>query len=199
MTTFLGSQSNEIYAISYNHTNGPLRRAIAQLQHRAFSILPPPSDVVTPEHDPMLNALSFYLIADGHVVSYAAVVYKAILYGDVEFEIAGLSCVATDPEYQGRGLGTRAVAAATRAIEHSAVDFGVFTCDPALVPFYIRAGAWQAAPDVELIGSQHAGALTSRGLQKDVLIRLFSEKAHDRAEQLFKATLNLDLPVGQFL
>jgi ribosomal protein S18 acetylase RimI-like enzyme len=199
MTAFVGSQPNEIHAISYNRASAALRRAIALLQHRAFSTPPPSSGLVTPEHDPVLDALSFYLIAVDRVASYAAVVHKTILYGGVAFEIAGLSCVATDPDYQGRGFGSRVVTAATRAIEHSTVDFGVFTCDAPLVPFYTRAGAWQAAPEVELIGSQHAGALTSRGLRKAVLIRLFSEKAHSRADQLLNTTIDLDLPVGQFL
>jgi predicted N-acetyltransferase YhbS len=147
----------------------------------------------------MLDALSFYLIADSRVVSYTAVVHKQITHGDETFWIAGLSCVATDPDYQGRGLGSRTVGAATRTIEHSTTDIGIFTCDPPLARFYARAGAWPVVPEVVLIGSRHDGALSSVFLQKVVLMRLFSAKAQAAAGRLCRTTINLDLPVGQFL
>jgi hypothetical protein len=103
MTTPVQSSPDEIHAIPYNRTCATLRRDIALLQHRVASTAePPPVDPISPEHDPLLDALSFYLIADSRVVSYAAVVYKPITHGDETFWIAGLSCVATDPEYQGR-------------------------------------------------------------------------------------------------
>jgi len=146
-----------------------------------------------------LDALSFYLVAHGRVVSYAAVVHKQIRHGDATFWIAGLSCVATDPDYQGRGLGSRIVGAATRCIEHSTTDIGIFTCDPPLAAFYARAGAWPVAPDVVLIGSRHDGALSSVSLRKVVLMRLFSAKAQAAVGQLRQTTIDLDLPLGQFL
>ena len=192
--------SDEIHAIPYNRAHEPLRRDIALLQYRAAPTAgPPPSDPIPPEHDPVLEALSFYLMAENRVVSYAAVVHKQIAHGDDTFWIAGLSCVATDPDYQGRGLGTRTVGAATRYIEHSTIDIGIFTCDPPLARFYARAGAWPVAPEVILIGSRHAEALNSVSLQKVVLMRLFSAKAQAAANQLRRTTINLDLPVGQFL
>lgn len=191
---------DEIHAIPYNRACDALRRDIALLQHRVAPIAgPPPADPIPPEHDPMLDALSFYLMADGRVVSYAAVVHKQIEHEDETFWIAGLSCVATDPDYQGRGLGSRAVGAATRYIEHSTIDIGIFTCDPPLAGFYARAGAWPVAPGVILIGSYHEGALSSISLRKVVLMRLFSAKAQGAAARLRQTTINLDLPLGQFL
>ena len=125
MTVPLLTQSDEIHTILYNRAGDTLRRAIALLQQRvAPTAGPPPGDPIPPEHDPMLDALSFYLIADSRVVSYAAVVHKQITHGDATFWIAGLSCVATDPDYQGRGFGSRTVGAATRSIEHSTTDIG---------------------------------------------------------------------------
>src|SRR5262245_25943816 len=192
--------SDELHVIPYNRAGDPLRRAIALLQHRvAPTTVPLPGDPLPPEHDLMLDALSFYLLAGSRVVSYAAVVHKQIEHGAETFWIAGLSCVATDPEYQGRGFGSRIVGAATRYIEQSTIDFGVFTCDPPLARFYARAGAWPVAVDVVLIGSHDDGALTSMALQKVVLMRLFSAKAQAAAAQLRQTVINLDLPVGQFL
>jgi GNAT superfamily N-acetyltransferase len=200
MTAPVHTSADEIHAIPYNRACATLRRDIARLQHRvAPTAGPPPGDPIPPEHDPMLEALSFYLMADSRVVSYAAVVHKQIKHGNETFWIAGLSCVATDPDYQGRGLGSRTVAAATRYIEHSTTDIGIFTCDPPLAGFYIRAGAWPVVPDVILLGSRHEGALSSVSLQKVVLMRLFSAKAHAASARLRQTTINLDLPVGQFL
>lgn len=192
--------SDEIHVIPYNCACDALRYEIALLQHRvAPTAVPPPGDSIPPEHDPSLDALSFYLVANNRVVSYAAVVHKQIQHGPETFWIAGLSCVATDPAYQGRGLGTRIVGAATRYIEQSTTDIGIFTCDPALAGFYARAGAWPVAPDVVVIGSRHEGALSSISLQKVVLMRLFSAKARAVTAQLRQTTINLDLPAGQFL
>lgn len=190
----------EILVIPYNRACDALRRDIALLQHRvAPTVVPPPGDSVPPEHDPALDALSFCLMIDNRVVSYAAVVHKQIQHGFETFWIAGLSCVATDPAYQRRGLGSRIVGVATRYIERSTTDIGIFTRDPALAGFYARAGAWPVAPDVIVIGSRHEGALSSISLQKVVLMRLFSAKARAAAAQLRQTTINLDLPVGQFL
>jgi GNAT superfamily N-acetyltransferase len=200
MIALMHTSPDEIHAIPYNRACDRLRRDIAFLQHRvAPTVVPPPGDPILPEHDPLLDALSFYLMADGRVVSYAAVAHKQIKHGDETFWIAGLSCVATDPDYQGRGLGSRTVAAATCYIEHSTTDIGIFTCDPPLIGFYARAGAWLVAPDVILIGSCHEGALSSTSLRKVVLMRLFSAKAQAAAAQLRQTTIDLDLPVGQFL
>ena len=199
MTSAVSAGPGEIHVIPYNRACDQLRREIAFLQHRvAPAVVPPPVDPIPPEHAPALDALSFYLMDDNRVVSYAAAVHKQIRRGDETFWIAGLSCVATDPDYQGRGLGSRVVAAATRYLEHSAIDIGVFTCDPPLAGFYARAGSWPAAPDVTLIGSHHDDALSSASLRKVVLMRLFSEKARAAAD-LRQTTINLDLPVGQFL
>jgi hypothetical protein len=115
------------------------------------------------------------------------------------FKIAGLSSVATDRDYQGRGFGLRTVAAATRWIEQSDTDFGIFTNDPPLADFYIRAGSWPVVPDVVLIGSRDEGALCSAALQKVVLMRLFSAEARAAASKLRCTTIDLDFPVGQFL
>jgi GNAT superfamily N-acetyltransferase len=200
MTAPVPTRPDEIHAIPYNRACDTLRRDIALLQHRvAPTAGPPPGDSSPPEHDPLLDALSFYLVADSRVVSYAAVVHKQIKHGHETFWIGGLSCVATDPDYQGRGLGSRTVGAATRYIEHSTIDIGIFTCDPPLAGFYARAGAWPVVPDVIVIGSRQEGALSSIALQKVVLMRLFSAKAQAAVAGLRQTTINLDLPVGQFL
>ena len=193
------AHADEIHVIPYNRACDVLRWDVAMLQHRAapgFSSRP--AKPVPPEHDPTLDPLAFYLLAESRVVSYAAVLHKQVACDGETLGIAGLSCVATDPVYQRHGLGSRVVASATRYLEHSTIDMGIFTCDPGLRPFYERAGGWLAMPGVVLVGGSDEGGPSSVTLQKVVLMRLFSAKARDAADRLSRATINLDLPPGQF-
>lgn len=190
-----------VQSIDYNQAPDTLQREIAVMLHRVWPDACPMPGVTIPEaHDKELNARSFYSYIDGKLVSYAGVVHKTIKHDGQTFNIAGLSCVATDPEYRGYGFGLRTVAAATQWIEKQRdIDFGIFTCKPSLASFYNRAGAWPVLPDVVLIGSQDEGALSSESLDVIVLMRLFSEKSRDYESILRHTTINLDFPEGQFL
>jgi GNAT superfamily N-acetyltransferase len=188
-----------VQSIRYDVAPASLRRAIADLQARAYGpVEPTPEERLQPLHDPSLNARSFFIVTGDRVISYAGVVTKPIRHGKMSLTIAGLACVATDPDYRRRGYGRRTVAAATRFIEGSGVDLGIFTCAPGLARFYAAAGAWPIAPDVVLIGSRDAGALTSTSLGVLVLMRLFSPRAV-AAATLRRGTIDLGLPVGRFL
>ncbi|MCA9985981.1 MAG: GNAT family N-acetyltransferase [Anaerolineales bacterium] len=185
-----------IRAIPYHEAGNSLRRAFGTLQER---VAPTGMEPDLELHDPALDARSFYVSAGEQVISYAAVVRKAISHGGQTFQLAGLSCVATDPAWQRQGLGSRVVSAATAYIETSGVDLGLFTCDPPLAAFYWQAGAWPVRADLVLVGSQHPAALSSRLLDKVVLLRLFSARAQAAAAAFSQTTINLDLPLGQFL
>lgn len=125
---------------------------------------------------------------------------KTIKHEGQTFNIAGLSCVATDPDYRYQGLGLRTVVAATQWIEkQSDIDFGIFTCSPSLANFYHNSGAWTVVEDMVLIGSRDEGALSSQSIDVVVLVRLFSEKAKAQDSLLRHSTISLDLPVGHFL
>ncbi|WP_090514317.1 GNAT family N-acetyltransferase [Paenibacillus sp. cl6col] len=189
-----------IQSVYYNQMPDTVRRKIAVLLHRVWPEEDGlPEDTIPTAHDEALNARSFYAYADGKLVSYTGVVSKAIEHEGERFRLSGLSCVATDPDYRGLGYGLKTVTAATRWMEQSGVDLGIFTCHPALADFYHRAGSWPAVPDVSLIGSRDEGALTSDSLQVAVLMRLFSAKAIAHKKVLRNTTIHLDLPVGQFL
>lgn len=193
-------ESYTVDAIAYNRASDALRREFASLQHRVYPEHESKPDAAdAPLHDPVFDCLSFYICAKGRVVSYAAVAMKTITHVGETFEIAGLSCVMTDPAHQGRGLGLRTVAAASRFMKRSNLDFGIFTCDPPLAGFYAQAGEWQIMPNVVLVGGHHEDALRSDSLKKVVLMRLFSDKAVAAAAALANTTINLDLPPGQFL
>lgn len=188
--------------IPYELAPEGLRRDIAILMHQVWpEVSALPDDAVIPNpHEEGWKVQSFYVYADGQLASYVGIVQKQVTHRGALFNIAGLSCVATDPAYRGRSLGHQTVAAATRWLERQPdVDFGIFTCHPSLAEFYDRAGGWRVVPDVLLIGSEQDGALTSDSLPVVVLQRLFSEKAKTLGSQLRHTTINLDVPVGQFL
>jgi GNAT superfamily N-acetyltransferase len=189
-----------IQTVDYHQASEALRRDIAVLLHRVWpEVSPFPDELIPDAHEPGWSAQSFYAYAEGHLVSYAGVVQKTIAHQGDTFHIAGLSCVATDPDYRGQGWGFRTVRAATAWMEtqHS-IDFGIFTCHPSLADFYVRAGAWAVVPDVTLIGSRDEGALSSQTLPVVVLMRLFSPKAQ-QCQSLRHTTIDLNVPVGQFL
>lgn len=191
-----------LQSIRYNDAPDALRRRFALLHQRVD-----PDDAFAPDgpppviHDPRLDAMSFYAStrSNGEVVSYAAVVRKTIAHAGKRFSIGGVSWGATDPAHPRAGLGARTVSAATQWMAASGLDIGVFTCDPPLARFYARAGDWPIAAHVTLIGSRAAGALRSDTLNKVVLMRLFTAKARAAEAELSRATIDLDLPPGQFL
>jgi GNAT superfamily N-acetyltransferase len=189
-----------IQSVPYNEAPELLRLQFALLSHRANPGTRSASTDAAPVlHDPALDTMSFYASLDGEIVSYAAVIRKTISHGGQTYTLGGLSWVATDPDYRRRGFGSLTVSTATRWMECSDLDIGLFSCDPPLASFYARAGAWPVVEGVVLIGSRHAGALRSDTLGKVVLMRLFSAKANVNASTLRHTTIDLDLPVGQFL
>ncbi|MES1053120.1 GNAT family N-acetyltransferase [Bacillus thuringiensis] len=190
-----------VKSMEYNQTPDDLKHKIAILLHRTWpNICPMPEELIPEAHEKELSVRSFYICIDEKMVSYTGVVRKTIIHNGQMFNIAGLSCVTTDPDYRGQGIGLQTVATATQWIrEQSDIDFGIFTCEPSLADFYKRAGAWSVVPDITLIGSKDEKALSSEHIRVVVLMRLFSEKSMENESVLRNTTINLDLPVGQFL
>lgn len=190
-----------IQSIHYNQASETLKRDIAGLLYQIWPESFPMLETTIPEaHDKELNAYSFYSYRDGKLVSYAGVVHKTIQHDGRIYNIAGLSCVSTDPKYREQGLGLRIVAAATKWIEKQRdIDLGIFTCKPSLASFYNQSGSWPVVPDVVLIGNKNEGALSSESLNLVVLMRLFSEKAKANEPILRHSTINLEFPDGEFL
>ncbi|MGH0676637.1 GNAT family N-acetyltransferase [Bacillus luti] len=190
-----------VQSTDYNQVSGVVRREIAVMLQRVWPDSDPlPEEKIPETHLKEFNVRSFYSYIDRKLVSYAGVVRKTINHNGQTFNLAGLSCVATNPDYHGEGLGLQTVAAATEWIEkQNDIDFGIFTCKPALAPFYNRAGSWSVIPDVVLIGREGENTLSSKSLEVAVLMRLFSKKAHSHKSILLHTTINLNFPVGQFL
>ena len=70
-----------------------------------------------------------------------------------KYQIGGLSCIATLPNYRRQGLSSKIVQTATKWIEDN-LDFGIFTCKRELEDFYACNGKWQVANNVVLIANR---------------------------------------------
>jgi len=89
------------------------------------------------------------------ILSYAAVVWRAIAHAGEVFKTYGLSSVYTFPHYRRAGLGGRVVRRATAEIEQAGDgDIALLFTYDALEPFYRRCG-WQVMPGMRcLIGER---------------------------------------------
>jgi hypothetical protein len=91
---------NFVQSISFRCAPDALRDEMTFPQHRAQPHITRSKEALSPVHDATFDVRSFYCYADGKMVSYAGVVCKTIQHDGQPFDIAGLSCVATDRNYQ---------------------------------------------------------------------------------------------------
>jgi len=131
-------------------------------------------------HDPALRPVTLVLLDGDVVVVTLDILSKQIEHGGEHWAASGLSAVVTDPAQRGKGHGTRLVVAARTAMRDAGADFGVFSCDPALVLFYEGAG-WRELPGAVLIGGTPEDPLPTDALGKVVLAGFFSGRARSRA------------------
>lgn len=186
-----------IYIQKYNDASETLRKEIAEMLQQ---IWPNAADDSELSHPLELTAHSFFCRVDGKLVAYTAVLQKDIVHAGVLFRLAGLSCVATLPEYRKLGFGSCLVRSATDWMaQKKQLDFGIFTCQPEFIHFYHRCGGWQVNPNVTLIGNAKPGALNSKTLSVAVLQRIFSRHAQKHKVLLTHGLINLDFPDGEFL
>ena len=158
-----------VYSLDYYQMSKEIKREIVHLLHVVW-----PSDDCNDAHNEELTVQSFYIMKDNQVVSYGAVLRMETTIDNEKYQIGGLSCIATLPNYRRQGLSSKIVQTATKWIEDN-LDFGIFTCKRELEDFYACNGKWQVANNVVLIANRDNNALSSNKLAVIVLIRLFSK------------------------
>lgn len=189
----------EIFCTNYNQAPEALQWEIAALLDKIWSDSAFRAGKLLLTHRPELNAQSVLCRYGERLVGYAGVVQKTVRIGESNFIAAGLSCVASDPDWRGRGVGKRIVRSATQWVQgQPQIDLGVFTCHPTLSGFYRMAGGWQVQPQAVLLGSEDPEGLSSKSLGVDVLMRPFSKIATENWNWIRRATIQLALPVGDF-
>lgn len=166
-----------------------LRRQVVALQDQAWPQETPSG--LAPWHDPALDPVSMLLVDDEDRVLVALdILSKLIEHAGETWAASGLSAVVTDTKLRGRGHGTRLAAAARDRLAASAVDLGIFTCDPDLQAFYERAG-WEHLPETVLIGGTPGDPFPSDALGKVTLGAFFSERARTARDDFVGARIEL--------
>lgn len=192
-----------IQSYSYNELGFEIRSEIAKFLDLVWPTTDPqalmPNEMPV-SHRPELSAQSFCCYDGNKMVGYAAIIYNEIVHCENKFIMAGLSCVATHPDYRSRGIGKKIVTVATQYLaSQNVVDFGIFTCHPNLADFYRKAGDWQISPDIVLIGSHDNEALSSKNLNVVVMMRIFSEKGFASRNLFRSEPISLEFPAGEFI
>jgi len=77
-------------------------------------------------------------VLDGRVVSHVVILHRAFYAEERVVSVAGVTAVATDPAYQGRGFGTRVMQDAARIIRERGYDMALLTTR--LPRFFARFG-----------------------------------------------------------
>ncbi len=124
-------------------------------------------------HSPETHPVHFVLVEQGILISYTGVVWKYLEHAGETYKTYGLSGVLTYPAFRRQGYGRQVVDAATRYIEGSDADLGLFTCAPRLRPFYAASG-WQPMDRVTLYGGPKDQPYPNDEL---VMMGFFSERA----------------------
>jgi GNAT superfamily N-acetyltransferase len=91
---------------------------------------------------------SLLLVERDLLIGHVNVVWKELVHAQTTFRAYGLTGVFTYPSFRGQGYGLHLVEHATRYIDTQPADIALFHCDPAVSPFYQRAG-WEPFPDTE--------------------------------------------------
>jgi GNAT superfamily N-acetyltransferase len=162
--------------VAYPEAGVPLelRLQVVALQDEAWPGTAPSGP--EPWHDPALSPLSMLLVRDRVVLSALDILSKELEHAGHRFAASGLSAVVTGRANQGRGYGSRLVAAAREQIERSGSDLGIFTCDRHLQAFYERAG-WEVLPGTVLVGGTREAPFPSDQFDKVTMARFFTPRA----------------------
>jgi len=84
-------------------------------------------------------------LLNGHIVSIAVILHRAAYVGNQVLTVAGLTAVATHPDYQRRGLGTRLIQDAVRLIRQQGYDLSMLTTR---VPGFFSRFGYREVPKV---------------------------------------------------
>lgn len=187
---------DKLELISFEYNKAP-QQYKKQLKDLIQLVWPTEDDEV---HLNEFNVMSFCACLDEQVVGYAGVIRWSIYQeGDV-YQMCGLSCVCTHPQYQGQGIGSMLIKAATDWImKKSIADIGLFTCSPEHTKFYEHAGVWKNDNSLVLKESIRKNAYISNQLGVDVLKVLISDRAKQHASDFMNTTIILNFPEKEFI
>lgn len=80
-------------------------------------------------HPEEMQAVSFYAMQDHQALGYAGILSWTVRVRDRKFDLCGLSCVCTHPDYRRRGIGTALAKQATEWILRESNREGAYASD----------------------------------------------------------------------
>ena len=94
---------------------------------------------------PEMNPIHFVMAEGESLVSYAALLKRALLHANQNYTIYGFGNMFTFAPYRHHGYGKKILQAATEFIEQSPVDVAILFCDKSLENYYASEG-WVPTP-----------------------------------------------------
>ena len=160
-----------------------LRNQIVALQSTAWPLSAGLllEEVIWPE-DLQNHKTSFALVTQNTAIphdiaiSHVSVLEKCILHKGNEYRAFGLSEVVTHPNFKRSGFAFRLLKEAVLYIENNSPDICIFTCYPALVPLYSRAGL-ELMKDTYVVGGTPNHPLRSCELGLSTMMGFYSDLA----------------------
>ncbi len=101
---------------------------------------PTPEEFAASLEDPFYEPSDRLLVRRGRrIIGHVHLTHRAMQFGTMQLAVAGLGYLATAPEYRGRHLGLRLLAAAEQAMSQSGASVGLLrtTC-----PHFFRRTGW---------------------------------------------------------
>lgn len=92
--------------------------------------------ITRPEDHP----LHFILVEKNSLISHLEVVWRNLLHNSIEYKVMGVTGVLTFPDFQKQGHGKTLILEATKYINDSDADIGMFSCEDKNLEFYKKCG-----------------------------------------------------------
>lgn len=156
---------------------------------------PADADAVFPSA-PETYFTSFLWMQGSRAVCHVGIRKSALNHKGESYLAYGLSEVVTHPEYQRRGLASRAIQKAADFMLAQAPDLSIFTCEREKTSFYAGCG-WEEMPGACLVGGTKHKPFRSDSLNLTVMMRFFSPKARRHRADFERADIALELGENQ--
>jgi aminoglycoside 2'-N-acetyltransferase I len=115
---------------------------------------------------------------------------------EIIYKVSGIGSMIISKEIRGIGYGKKLFRRADKVIGRNGNDFGVFTCDEKLVPFYTAYG-WKSYEKVELIGGTKETPFSSWDAKKVTMLKAYSKRAKKEWEKIASSKIFLELGQGK--
>ncbi|MCA9397887.1 hypothetical protein KC573_03580, partial [candidate division WWE3 bacterium] len=123
-------------------------------------------------NDPQDKSIHVAITTDNNVlISYCAVVRKTLHHAGKDFDCWGLTGVMTFTPFVCMGFETRIVDIATKIIDESGCDIGMFHCSKESKPFYEKSG-WEAMENTKTL----TGDVENPELSDELMMMRFVSK-----------------------